>query len=100
MAVVNGVQIHYVIGGHGNPATVSVISGQDNSVIRTIPCCVQYTYNKIRPWGIAFDSTNGNLYVTGSAESPPVISSGGVSVISGQNNTRLPNIIWYNCLKI
>ena len=26
---------------------VSVISGQDNTVIRTIPCCIQYTYNKV-----------------------------------------------------
>jgi YVTN family beta-propeller protein len=58
--------------------TVSVISGQNNTVIWTIPCCVQYTYNKVTPWGIAFDSANGNLYVTSSAESPPVISSGGV----------------------
>jgi YVTN family beta-propeller protein len=72
--------------------TVSVISGQNNTVIRTIPCCVQYTYNKVTPSGIAFDSANGNLYVTSSAESPPVISSGGVSVISGQNNTVIRNI--------
>jgi YVTN family beta-propeller protein len=72
--------------------TVSVISGQNNTVVRTIPCCVQYTYNKVSPSGIAFDSANGNLYVTGSTESPPVISSGGVSVISGQNNTVISNI--------
>jgi YVTN family beta-propeller protein len=72
--------------------TLSVISGQNNTVIRTIACCVQYTYNKVSPWGIAFDAANGNLYVTGSAESPPVISSGGVSVISGQNNTVIRNI--------
>jgi YVTN family beta-propeller protein len=75
--------------------TVSAISGKNNTVIRTIPCCVQYTYNKVSPWGIAFDSANGNLYVTGSAESPPVISSGGVSVISGQNNTVIRNIPCY-----
>jgi YVTN family beta-propeller protein len=72
--------------------SVSVISGENDTVIRTIPCCVQYTYNKVSPWGIAFDLTNGNLYVTGSAESPPVISSGGISVISGQNNTVIKNI--------
>jgi YVTN family beta-propeller protein len=72
--------------------TISIISGQNNAVIRTIPCCVQYIYNKVTPWGVAFDSANGNLYVTSSAESPPVISSGGVSVISGQNNTVIKNI--------
>ncbi|MGA9154981.1 MAG: YncE family protein [Candidatus Nitrosopolaris sp.] len=65
--------------------TVSVISGQNNTVIRTIPCCVQYTYNKVTPWGIAFDSANGNLYVTNSGDNT-------VTAISGQNNNVIGSI--------
>jgi YVTN family beta-propeller protein len=48
--------------------TVSVISGQTNTVIRTIPV-------GNFPVGIAFDSANGNLYVVNSGD-------GTVSVIS------------------
>ena len=60
--------------------TVSVISGQTNSVIGN-PIAVRDT-----PLGIAFDSTNGNLYVANDADNT-------VSVISGQTNTVIGNPI-------
>src|SRR5713226_1961056 len=67
----------YVANNHDN--TVSVISGQTNTVIG-IPIPVGNG-----PFGIAFDSANGNLYVTNFKDT----NNGGntVSVISGQTNT-------------
>jgi YVTN family beta-propeller protein len=60
--------------------TLSVISGQTNSVIgNPIPV-------GSFPLGIAFDSANYNLYVTN-------YNSGTVSVISGQTNTVIGNPI-------
>src|SRR5713101_4276742 len=61
----------YVVNGVG---TVSVISGQTNTVIGS-PITVG-----VGPNGIAFDSTNGNLYVTNRSDNT-------LSVISGQTNT-------------
>ncbi len=53
--------------------TVSVISGQTNTVIDSVNVSKS-------PSGIAFDSSTGNLYVTNQV-------SNNVSVISGQTNT-------------
>jgi YVTN family beta-propeller protein len=59
--------------------TVSVISGQTNTVIGS-PIPVGKT-----PFGIAFDSANGNLYVTNSGDNT-------VSVISGKGGQL--NFAW------
>ena len=59
--------------------TVSVISGQTNTVIGT-PIPVGHF-----PSGIAFDSANGNLYVANGG-------SATISVISGQNNQVIGTI--------
>lgn len=61
--------------------TVSVISGQTNTVIGN-PIHVG-----LSPLGIAFDSANGDLYVTN-------FNSHTVSVISGQTNTVLGSSIF------
>jgi YVTN family beta-propeller protein len=66
----------YVTSVGGN--TVSVISGQTNTVVgNPIPV-------GLGPVGIAFDSANGNLYVTNIGA---FLMQGTVAVISGQTNT-------------
>ena len=63
-----------------NVNTVSVISGQTNTVLSNrIPVGT-------RPTGISFDSSNGNLYVTNRNDKT-------VSVISGRANTVVGNPI-------
>jgi YVTN family beta-propeller protein len=58
--------------------TVSVISGSTNTVIGTIPVGRE-------PFGIAFDSANGNLYVANFQDNT-------VSVISGSTITVIGTI--------
>jgi YVTN family beta-propeller protein len=68
----------YVANFYSN--TVSVIDGNTNNVIATIPFA-----SNTSPIDIAFDSANGNLYVTN-------YSTGTVSVINGNTN-RVTGII-------
>jgi YVTN family beta-propeller protein len=66
--------------GNYNDGTISIISGQTNTVIGSpIP---------VGGFGIAFDSANGNLYATNLAAPP----SAAISVISGQTNTVINRI--------
>ena len=68
----------YVANFYSN--TVSVIDGNSNNVIATIPFA-----SNTSPVDIAFDSANGNLYVTN-------YSTGTVSVINGNTN-RVTGVI-------
>jgi YVTN family beta-propeller protein len=68
----------YVANFYSN--TVSVIDGNSNNVIATIPFA-----SNTSPVDIAFDSANGNLYVTN-------YSTGTVSVINGNTNRVISTI--------
>jgi YVTN family beta-propeller protein len=68
----------YVANFYSN--TVSVIDGNTNNVIATIPFA-----SNTSPIDIAFDSSNGNLYVTN-------YSTGTVSVINGNTNRVISTI--------